>query len=729
MKNHIILNIMKHRIKLIRQFAYLISIFVVTTIAVSALVTYFSQVKQYHTVCKDRIMSVGDYLAGLIMEEPDDFLAYKNYYEKHYEEIRIPFDFSESATDRDKFYSEFLKVYPGQTFFHDVMPDEMSDELQLLYYTWRHEYWILIFEQARDSFNLPYTYFLLPDEKTNYTMYMIDGERTEDKEHPGFLYMGDSYYEDPAKHELLWNTYLNGKKYDDVYEWNNEWGHTYSYYTPLVIHDECVGLIVSEIKVGDVNSMILSSTFVLILQLGLLLILLTAGLLFFINRYHISRINHLSEQINDFSTTRAYDTVDSIRSYPYGQDEIKTLAENTADMIKELQQHEAKIAQTAQFKSDFLANMSHEIRTPMNAIVALSDLILKEDLPEQGEEYAKQINSSANAMLVIISDILDFSKIEAGTVEIVQTDYNIRQIVNEVVDNTSRGLNRKAVVMKLEITPDMPYTLHGDSARIRQVLNNVISNAVKFTKQGSININVDFKAKNDRKIDLMIRVADTGIGIMKQDYERIFESFSQINSKRNREVEGTGLGLAITQRLVTLMDGTIEVESEYGVGSVFKICIPQDIAVTPESKDRYIPLQSKPVGERPLVAPKAKVLVVDDNSVNLYVARNLMELFGINPTCVLSGQQALKAVEKDNFDLVFMDYMMPQMDGIETTKMIREKYPAYKNIPFIAFTANAVEEARDLLLKEGMDDFLSKPVKKEELEEALKKWLPESVLD
>ena len=270
--------------------------------------------------------------------------------------------------------------------------------------------------------------------------------------------------------------------------------------------------------------------------------------------------------------------MDAIRAYPYGKDEIHELAENTADMIHELQIHEGQIAQAAQFKSDFLANMSHEIRTPMNAVVGLSDLLQRQDLDEKSREYADQIHTSANTMLVIINDILDFTRIEAGTIDIIPSDYNVKRMMEDIVGITSIGIKDKPVEMRLNYSPGIPPVLYGDSSRIRQILINVISNAVKFTEKGSIRINVDSKPVDDNKVDLKIRVADTRIGIMKKDYEKIFDSFSQVDSKRNRKAEGTGLGLAITQRLVQLMGGTIEVESEYGVGSVFKISIPQEIA-------------------------------------------------------------------------------------------------------------------------------------------------------
>ncbi len=714
--------------KLIRQYGYLISLFIITTIAVSAIVTYYSQMKQYKKLCQDRITTVGDYLVGQIMEEPQDFLDYRDYYINHYEDFRIPVDFTEFVSARDEFFKAFRAEYPDKTFRTDVAKSEMPDWLQNLYYTYRHEYWLLVFEQARESYGLPYTYFLLPDDETHYTMYMIDGERTEDKEHPGYLYMGDSYYEEPSEHELMWNTWHNGIRYDEVYEWNNEWGNTYSCYTPLVIDGECIGLVVTEIYVSDVNGMILKNTALLVLQLSVLLIILTAILLFFINRKHIRRINHLAEQINDFSTRRAYDTVDAIKAYPYGEDEIYTLAANTADMIRDLQIHEGKVAQAAQFKSDFVANMSHEIRTPMNAVVGLSELAISEEDPEKKKEYVRQINASANTMLVIINDILDFSRIEAGTMEIIPVRYDVRQMITEVTNVASLGLSDKPVKMSVNIAPNLPQYLTGDFSRIRQVLGNVISNAVKFTKEGSITVNADFDQVDDDNITLKLRVADTGIGIMKQDYDMIFESFSQVNSKRNREVEGTGLGLAISQRLIRLMNGDIEVESEYGVGSIFKIIIPQRIDKGSEEA-ATAPESGKLSAEVKFHAPNVKVLVVDDNSVNLFVAKSFLELYDIKPTCVTSGEAAIAAAAKCDYDIVLMDYMMPQMDGLEAMKHIKEDHPQYENVPFIAFTANAVEEARELLLKEGMDDFLPKPLKNAMLQDILLKWLPKDKME
>ncbi|MBR5359355.1 MAG: response regulator, partial [Lachnospiraceae bacterium] len=364
----------------------------------------------------------------------------------------------------------------------------------------------------------------------------------------------------------------------------------------------------------------------------------------------------------------------------------------------------------------------HEIRTPMNAVVGMSQLILREDISPKARDYATQIKASGNDLLTVINDILDFSKIESGNMDIVPARYEPAVLVKELANLLALNNKNPNLEIKTEINPSLPAVLEGDSTRIRQILTNIMSNAIKFTKEGSVLVSVDYDRLDERNLMLRMEVADTGIGISKNDLNSIFESFSQVNSTRNREVEGTGLGLAITKRLVELMDGTIGVESESGKGSVFTVEIPQFI-ISDEP-----PIHSDADGKEDtsaeFSAPNAKVLVVDDNQVNLFIMNGMLEIYGIKPVSVESGERAIEEAGKDDYDIVFMDHMMPKMDGVEAARQILEKYPAYKDIPMIAFTANALEESKQKLLKEGFNDFLSKPVEPEKLTEMLMKWLP-----
>ncbi len=713
----------KKRKKIVNQLGILFGIFVVAMLTIASIATYRRQSWIFNDMCTQTIMDVGDYLTSIILAEGDDFTAYTEYYRTHYDEMRIPCDLSEYNTARKQFTDSFAREYPGKVIGRDVQISEMSEELLLEYYTYRHEYWLLTFEQARKSFNLPYTYFLLPDETTHNVVYMIDGERTEDENHPGYLYMGDAYYNEPERYAVLWKTWSTGQKQEEVMEFDNSWGHTYAYYTPLVIDGNVLGLVTAEINVDFIRRQVVRSTIMLCLRLGGSLLIFSSLLLFTINRRYIKKINFLSGQIDSFSSTRAPETVDAIRDHSFEKDELGALASNTADMIVEVKEHEDAIQRAADMKSDFLANMSHEIRTPMNAVVGMSELMLREDIPDKVREYALQIKSSGNALLTVINDILDFSKIESGNVEIIPEDYEPATLIEEVLNIGRLNLGKKNIEIRSKIDPALPRVLRGDSIRIRQILINIFNNAIKFTKEGYVELAAEWKESSEGERLLVIKVTDTGIGIKEKDLERIFESFSQVISTRNREVEGTGLGLAITRQLIDRMNGTINVQSEYGKGSCFTVTIPQEVPegdlvkAGPDNSDISF------AGE--LVIKNADILVVDDNSVNLIIMKGLLEPYGIIPVTVLSGAEAIEEAGKKKFDLVFMDHMMPIMDGVEATKIIREKYPEYKDVPIIAFTANAVGEARNMLMDSGMNDFVSKPVEPDKIRELLIKWLPE----
>lgn len=517
--------------------------------------------------------------------------------------------------------------------------------------------------------------------------------------------------------------------------------------------------------------------------------------------------------------------------------------------IEEIQIKNEILNLARQSKDQFLANMSHEIRTPMNAIVGMSELIMREDISPKVEQYCQNIESSGHNLLAIINDILDFSKIESGQLKVINEPYSIAGIVNEVVNMAVFRRSYKDISIIVDIRPDIPSRLDGDEVRIKQVLTNIVTNAVKFTEQGYVFISVSCYKKEGTNI-LKLEVKDTGIGIKKEDLAHLFESFTRFDTKKNRSIEGTGLGLAICKRLVELMHGTIKVSSTYRKGTTISIEIPQkivdaspslvlknkDIKVisysdvgtrrlggredyyriaydhmwapfgvehmlvtdygtmydevetgkyshviigTEEYKEhrayfdelsgkvklyvmydpRYdihleegvsgIPLPFCAIsilyalnGERTyaeiggrkqqqssFVTPGAKILVVDDNEVNLKVTEGILGLYKADSILVKSGREALSVLAQTPIDLVLLDHMMPELDGIETAKIIRNSgEESFRNVPIVAMTANVVNDVQQLFLDNGFQDFLPKPVTVATVGDILIHWLPENYI-
>lgn len=394
--------------------------------------------------------------------------------------------------------------------------------------------------------------------------------------------------------------------------------------------------------------------------------------------------------------------------------------------VLELEKDAADQANKA--KSNFLANMSHEIRTPMNAIIGMDEMILRESKDTKIRKYATDIQSAGKTLLSIINDILDLSKIESGKMELVPVEYDFASVLNDVVNMTMGKAKDKGLSYEIDVEPDIPSVMRGDEIRIRQIILNITNNAIKYTEKGSVTLHISFDRSDNR---LRVSVADTGMGIRKDDLDKLFSSFQRLDETRNRNIEGTGLGLNITKQLAEMMGGAIRVESEYGKGSVFSAEIIQEIVDdTPIGNymERLEQAQTKKEEFKPvLIAPKAKILIVDDNEMNLEVISELMADTRINITTALSGNECIEILHKSTFDVVLLDQMMPGISGIQTLGVIQNEHLA-DNTPIIALTADAIVGARDSYIKYGFTDYLSKPVMYEELERLLLTYIDDSLL-
>lgn len=380
-------------------------------------------------------------------------------------------------------------------------------------------------------------------------------------------------------------------------------------------------------------------------------------------------------------------------------------------------------------KGEFLANMSHEIRTPLTTILGMDEVILRKYEAGPIYEYARDIQSAGNNLLHIINDILDFSKIESGQLELATRNYDLGQVLRDVDNMIKIRAEQKGLKYIPQIDDSLPDELFGDKIRVNQIMINILNNAVKYTKNGSVKFTLTGVRGDDPSlIVLHITVTDTGIGIHAEDIPKLFKSFSRIDAKETHNIEGTGLGLAITGRLIELMGGTVEVTSTYGMGSTFHVVLPQKIVGQKTLREfEQEASHAKKADRKILKAPTARVLVVDDNDMNRIVLRSLIKETQIKVDDAESGEECLKKIQANEYDIILMDYMMPRMDGKETLAKIKEmpNAPGAK-AKIIVCTANALVGVRAELLAAGFDDFLSKPVNGRELEDMLAKYIPES---
>jgi len=496
------------------------------------------------------------------------------------------------------------------------------------------------------------------------------------------------------------------------------------------------------------------------------------------------------------------------------------------------QQLSREAMQAAIQKSDFLANMSHEIRTPMNAVLGMAEMADREEMSDEARKYVHQIRSSGKHLLAIINDILDFSKIDSGKMEIFETPYAVRDLLDDLSNLVNSRIGTKDLEFIVDVPYDLPVELIGDNIRIQQILLNLLTNAVKFTQRGKIVLKIRFEKTDDITALFKIDVIDSGSGIKEEDIQKLFQSFQQVDSKRNRSIEGTGLGLAISKQLLALMNGDISVTSEYGKGSTFSVCFQQKIfkereklqvdginkkvymlvdneyvreqivkdlssvnlSVTEmtgdnykkesgeavaivdrkyisdsiladmeskqnlnvividrydgdnELKDKNVIVLRKPVVCQRLLgalgimedveyeaskddlfafeAPEAHVLIVDDNNINLTVAKGLLDPLNMHVDLAESAAVCIENIKNKKYDIIFMDHMMPDVDGIEATHIIRRLIPGYEDTPIIALTANAVGGAKEMFINEGMNDFVAKPIETNKIVAMVKKWLP-----
>ena len=404
-----------------------------------------------------------------------------------------------------------------------------------------------------------------------------------------------------------------------------------------------------------------------------------------------------------------------------------TQTKEKEQQLKELHQ-EAMAANSA--KSSFLANMSHEIRTPINTILGMDELILREADDAGILEYARNIRNEGKTLISLIGDLLDFSKIESGKMELAEEEYSTASLMHDIFVVFSFKAEDKGLEFRVNVADDLPSMLSGDEIRIKQILSNLLSNAVKYTERGYVEINVEWKQTEKHAAQIIFTVRDSGIGIRKEDLDGIFEKYKRIDSKRNNHIEGTGLGMSITVQLLELMHGEIEVESDYGIGSEFKVRIPQKIVDSkPIGNFEFLPERTEAeVVRKSVTAPEAKILVVDDNVMNRVVARGLLKRTLVQVEEAGNGAECLQKARQTRYDIIFMDHMMPGMDGVETLKRLRRQQGCNENTVVIVLTANAVTGSRDYYIAKGFDDYLSKPISGAKLEEMLRRYLPEEKL-
>ncbi|MBQ4431331.1 MAG: response regulator [Synergistaceae bacterium] len=408
---------------------------------------------------------------------------------------------------------------------------------------------------------------------------------------------------------------------------------------------------------------------------------------------------------------------------------------------KELEESRVKAEQSTRItnaanraKSDFLANTSHEIRTPMNAILGMNEMILKESRDPEIRQASMDIRKAGNHLLSIINNILDISKIESGKMELYNTDYHLWQLLKDAEEGNYETIHEKGLQFILDVDKNLPEHLYGDEDHIRQVIMNLVDNAVKYTDEGSITLSVRGTLKPHGRVKLIVAVRDTGIGIRKDDITKLFRSFERVNLNETQSIQGAGLGLTLVRYLLELMGGSIRAQSEYGKGSTFTFELTQQLAVEGFSGTiaeyealKQNPAHSEADDSRPFTCPDAKLLIVDDTPVNLVVAKGMLADTFAQVTTAESGEECLELLKDNQYHIVFLDHKMPGLDGIQTLAQAKELDGPSRLSAYIALTANSGTGLREEYIAAGFNDYLPKPIKSEALRKILAKYLPENL--